>query len=118
MIEYDFDTVYTLPSEALLVVALEEHVVTSTRYVNILAGSKITENYPIYKQLNLSARWSELVFLNQTDSQEAIDIQAVWDWVKVIRAESNRVNSLILSASTTQSVNTLVEDFKLYLTTI
>ena len=118
MIEYDFNTVYTLPSEALPVVTLEESKDIAIRYINTLSGSKIIENYPIHKQINLSARWSELVFLNQTDSQEAIDIQLVWTWVKTIRDESNRVNALILSTSDTQSVNALVEDFKLYLTTI
>lgn len=104
MIEYDFNPTLVLPAEAIPSVSLDAYKTTSTTYINTLAGSKILSVYPLHKQMNFTARWSELVLLNETSSAEALAIKAVWDWIKAIRKESNDANTAITAATSIEAI--------------
>jgi hypothetical protein len=53
--------------------------------VNTMAGDKILSSYPMYKQVNLAARYAALDKM----SEEAVYIESVWQWIESIRALSN-----------------------------
>lgn len=64
--------------------------------IKAAAGTVIVERYPEWKQRNMIARMVEL----NTKSTPTVDeeaeiaaIQAVWDWVKSVRAESDRLEA-------------------------
>ena len=53
---------------------LEEHILEAMEQVNKLAGDKILEKYPLYKQLNLS------------QDQNSEECKQMYLWINYIRA--------------------------------
>lgn len=86
--------------------------------VNSMAGNKILALYPDYKQRNMTARYLELVTLNETDSAEALTIKAAWDWIKDIRNRSNVSYALVEQATTIEELDSVLSNFKTELDSI
>lgn len=79
--------------------------------INSLAGEKILALYPQYKQANLTARFVELITLNETDSEEGVAIQAAWDWIKEVRSSSNSAYELAANSVSVVGLQTVSEDY-------
>ena len=101
----------------LITKPLVKHKQEYTVEVNTLAGEKILALYPQYKQANMTARYVELMKLNELTSTEALAIEAAWDWIKAIRAQSNVANSTIDSSVDMVGIRLALEDFKVFLST-
>ena len=68
--------------------------------IKLLAGEKIQEKYPQWKQLNMLARHAELMSLPEIGSSERTEIaalQAAWAWIKQVR-EASAVHEAALLA--------------------
>ena len=64
--------------------------------IKVAACKVITDRYPEWKQRNMIARMVELntkATPTVDEEAESAAIQAVWDWVKSVRAESDRLES-------------------------
>jgi predicted house-cleaning NTP pyrophosphatase (Maf/HAM1 superfamily) len=72
------------------------------------AGKRILARYPQYKQANMTARAVELAADNQKTGPEWTAIRAAWDWVKAVRAESNRIEAAVMAADTVAAVDAAV----------
>ena len=60
------------------------------------AGVVIVERYPEWKQRNMIARMVELNAKATPSAEEEAEmaaLQSVWDWVKAVRAESDRLEA-------------------------
>jgi len=79
--------------------------------INSLAGEKILSVYPDYKQRNMTARYIELLTLNQLDSAEALGLKASWNWINDIRRRSNVASIGIDNASNEADCLTIVDNF-------
>jgi hypothetical protein len=98
--------------------SLTQAVADNTALINKLASDKILAVYPMYKQNNMIARFSQLMLLNQTGTPEGLALQASWAWVEQVRAASNTANSAIVAASTYQDILTIVTNYQTQLLTI
>lgn len=74
------------------------------------AGRIISTSLPQWKQVNLTARAVELLASGDTSSAEWLDIQAIWGWVKSVRAASNTGEAAILAAIDQPAVETALAD--------
>lgn len=101
----------------LITKPLAEHKQEYTVEINKLAGDKILALYPQYKQANMTARYVELMKLNELTSTEALAIEVIWDWIKAIRSQSNVANSTIDSALDMVGIRLALEEFKVFLST-
>lgn len=88
-----------------------EHQLEEIATVNRLAGEKILAKYPIWKQNNLLARSIELQSLNLVDNTEWLEIQAIWDWVKLVRTESNTAVLAVQNATDVATMQLVVQNF-------
>lgn len=64
--------------------------------IKAAAGAVIVERYPEWKQRNMIARMVELNAKATPSAEEEAEmaaLQAVWDWVKAVRAESDRLEA-------------------------
>jgi hypothetical protein len=89
--------------------------------INSLAGKKILNRLPQWKQSNLSARAAELIVIDKAnwtseESEEFTAIQSEWNWVKSIRALSNNYYADVTLASTAERINALMNKYKAELT--
>jgi hypothetical protein len=76
----------------------------ATEQINTIkaaTGAVILERYPLYSQLNYTARATTLLTIaaqRDLTSEELLEqesINAVWGWINAQRAESNRLEALI-----------------------
>lgn len=88
------------------------------KQINGATSSKILSTYPDYKQRNMTARYLELVTLNETGSDEGKAIADAWDWIKAIRERSNVASALIATKTTLEAITLVVDNFKTELTNI
>lgn len=79
--------------------------------INKWAHDEIIKSWPEWKQRNATARLLELtIFTNSggtlttAESIEVSDITDIWVWIKAVRDESNRVTSMVLSATSVSDV--------------
>jgi len=64
--------------------------------IKAAAGAVIVERYPEWKQRNMIARMVELNTKATPSAEEEAEmaaLQSVWDWVKAVRAESDRLEA-------------------------
>lgn len=80
--------------------------------VNSMASTKILLKYPDYVQRNMTARFVELITLNETESAEATALKAAWDWIKDIRNRSNISYALVEQATTILELEAITSNFK------
>lgn len=64
--------------------------------IKVEAGQRIQERYPLWQQLNMTALGTELNRIGETNwtpeqASQMDDLQAAWDWVKSVRATSDRL---------------------------
>lgn len=74
----------------------------SKQEVNKIAAPTIIIKYPMYKQMNIG---------RDPSSPEAI---AMYEWIDGIRAESNRINTLIDNSNSIEVIKELVTQFTDY----
>ena len=100
--------------------SLTQHQSDSVNLVNVSASSKILALYPQWKQANLQAQWSGLVFadaqlgggvLTNQNGTDGLIIQAAWSWIKSVRHLSNATNEAILAATDYPSILALLSTF-------
>jgi len=100
---------------------LEEHTLEAMEQVNKLAGDKILEKYPLYKQTNLQTSWLQLVYadtqpgtlpLTNQNSPEGLSIQQDWAWIKTIRDLSNTTIAGILIVPDIPTLYNLMKTYK------
>jgi len=69
---------------------------TRVKEIKQLASNVIISEYPEWKQRNITARMVELInkrattTLTAEESAELITVQAIWDWIKDVRALSDQ----------------------------
>lgn len=89
-----------------------------TEQINIIkaaTGAVILASYPLYSQLNYTARATTLLSLatqRELTSEELLEQQSIndiWNWISAQRAESNRLEAVVNSITTD---NSLTEDEK------
>jgi hypothetical protein len=71
------------------------------------ARARILARYPEWQQQNMTARAVELVSLGQTTGPEAQKIQAVWAWIKEVRARSDLLEADVDNCTTVEAVEQL-----------
>lgn len=95
--------------------------------VNSLTGIHILAKYPQWKQANLQAQWSALVYadaqlgpgiLTNQQSEIGTYIQSVWDWVATVRAASNVATASITDAASAEGVAAIVSNYETQLQTL
>lgn len=100
---------------------IEQHKRDSVVIVNVRASNKILDLYPQWKQANLQAQWSGLVFadaqlgggtLTNQNSSDGLAIQSTWSWIESVRNLSNATNTAILAAIDYPTILTLLSTFK------
>jgi hypothetical protein len=90
----------------------------STIDINILTSQTIYTKYPAHTQDNMSVRYLELMKLETTfspTSQEALDIQSAWNWIKSVKNINHTTVALIQTALDILEIRKIEEDFKLQL---
>jgi hypothetical protein len=78
--------------------------------VKINCRTRILAVYADWKQMNMTARAIELLKLGQQGSPEGLALQASWDWVKAMRANSDTLEAGIDAATTAQAVAAAATD--------
>jgi hypothetical protein len=78
--------------------SLAEVQAVAVTSVKAEASSRILARYPAATQANMTAAAVEMVADNKKSGPEWVAIRAAWDWVKAVRAESNRVEAAIMAA--------------------
>lgn len=83
--------------------------------INCKAGDIIISRLPLWKQSNLTARAVELQSMRpvwSSDDQVEWDaLQAEWDWVKLIRAQSNAAINAIDASDLIDEIKAIVNGF-------
>lgn len=79
--------------------------------INTITSTKILSVYPDWKQRNMTARFVELITLNETTSEEAVAIQSAWSWIKSVRDASNVATNGINNATNYPDIRTIVENY-------
>jgi hypothetical protein len=97
---------------------LEEHIQEATAQVNKIAGDKILSLYPQYKQANMTARYVELMKLNELTSTEASEIEVIWRWIKAIRGQSNVANTKIAVSNSVVEIRNITGNFISFLDSV
>lgn len=75
--------------------------------IKAAARAQILARYPEWQQQNMTARAVELVSLGQTTGPEAQQIQAVWAWIKEVRARSDLLEADVDNCTTVEAVEQL-----------
>lgn len=90
--------------------SLDELRELKVQEVKATAGQLIKTHYPEYKQRNMLARMLELRdtkderSLTADEQNEYLSLKSVWNWVKAVREESNRVEQEVLSSNDPENV--------------
>lgn len=88
---------FTLPTDEAVAAAVDQALLQAhAAGVKAKANEIITGRYPLWKQLNMQARFSELMdkgTLSDVEASEKNALLEVWAWVKAVRAESDRLEA-------------------------
>ena len=76
--------------------------------IKTAARAQILARYPEWQQANLTARAVELVSLGQTTGSEWARMQAIWDWIKAVRARSDLLEADVAGCTTVEAVEGIV----------
>jgi antitoxin component of RelBE/YafQ-DinJ toxin-antitoxin module len=101
---------------------LDEHKAEAVAAINQMAGERILAKYPVYKQLNMTARAAELLPLiisperlpldTVINSPELDNIKTAWEWINSIRDMSNNTNTAIMKAKNVADICALLKKFQ------
>jgi hypothetical protein len=87
--------------------SLDEFKAAKKTEIKTAARAQILARYPEWQQQNMTARAVELVSLGQTTGPEAQQIQAVWAWIKEVRARSDLLEADVDACTTVEAVEQL-----------
>jgi hypothetical protein len=93
---------------------LEEVKAEKILEIKTIAGATIIGSFPDHKQRNLLARTNELLLkkINETITQEEeaelSSNEAIWTWVKGVRASSNGTEVLVNACTTKEEVAAII----------
>lgn len=76
--------------------------------IKTAARQIILSRYPEWRQANLTARAVELVSLNETSGPEWQQMQAIWGWIKAVRARSDLLEADVAACTTVEAVEGIV----------
>lgn len=73
--------------------------------IKTAARQIILARYPEWRQANLTARAVELVSLGETSGAEWQQMQAIWAWIKAVRARSDLLEADVANCTTVEAVD-------------
>ena len=73
--------------------------------IKTAARQVILARYPEWRQANLTARAVELISLGQTSGPEWQQMQAIWAWIKAVRARSDLLEADVAACTTVAAVD-------------
>lgn len=76
--------------------------------IKTTARQIILSRYPEWRQANLTARAVELVSLGETSGPEWQQMQAIWGWIKAVRARSDLLEADVAACTTVEAVEGIV----------
>ena len=76
--------------------------------IKAAARQVILDRYPEWRQANLTARAVELVSLGETSGSEWQQMQAIWGWIKDVRARSDLLEADVAACTTVEAVEGIV----------
>lgn len=78
---------------------------TQITAVKLKAREVVLAVLPEWKQVNMTARMLEKLYLAETDDAEWQAMQGAWDWVKAVRAHSDALEALVAAAEDPDSID-------------
>ena len=75
--------------------------------IKTTARQIILARYPEWRQANLTARAVELVSLGDLSGPEWQQMQAIWAWIKAVRARSDLLEADVAACTTVEAVEAI-----------
>lgn len=75
--------------------------------IKTAARQIILARYPEWRQANLTARAVELVSLGDLSGPEWQQMQAIWGWIKAVRARSDLLEADVAACTTVAAVDAI-----------